>query len=116
LLSSIRVVAQVISYELLLGVLLLAIGITTGSYNMIELCLIQSSCWNMFPLLPFVSLSFIVMLIETNRIPFDMVEAESEIVAGVYTEYSSISFTLFFLALTKKVLSLSLFTIQSIVL
>jgi NADH-quinone oxidoreductase subunit H len=98
LLGAIRAIAQMISYELILGVIVMIILLVTGSLN---LCLIvyyqHLSTWLCFPLLPIVGITYVVLLAETNRIPFDLPEAEAELVAGYNVEYSSVTFALFFL-------------------
>jgi NADH-quinone oxidoreductase subunit H len=98
LLGAIRAIAQMISYELILGVIIMIILLVTGTLNLSLIVYYQHlSTWLCFPLLPIVSLTYIVLLAETNRIPFDLPEAEAELVAGYNVEYSSITFALFFL-------------------
>ena len=90
-----------------LGFILAAVGLCAGSLNLIDIVLAQKDvffCWFLFP---YVVIFFIVMLAETNRIPFDLAEAESEIVAGYNVEYSGIMFALFFLAEYSNMLIMS---------
>jgi len=98
LLGAIRAIAQMISYELILGVIIMIILLTTGTLNLSLIVYYQHlATWLCFPLLPVVSMTYIVLLAETNRVPFDLPEAEAELVAGYNVEYSSITFALFFL-------------------
>lgn len=98
LLGSLRAISQMISYELTLGTVFLIIVIITGSLNFLEIVYYQwfsgSLC---LPLLPITIFTFIALLAETNRVPFDLPEAEAELVAGYNVEYSSIFFAMFFL-------------------
>jgi len=93
-----RSTAQMISYEIVLGFILLIVALFAGSLNLKDIVLAQTSIWFFIPLAPLVIIFFIAMLAETNRIPFDLPEAEAELVAGYNTEYSSIIFAMFFLA------------------
>jgi NADH:ubiquinone oxidoreductase subunit H len=98
LLGALRAVAQMISYEIVFGTCIIIVIFFTGSANLTDIVLSQSSTFNFFPLFP-VSLIFLIALFaETNRAPFDLPEAESEIVAGYNVEYASITFAMFFLA------------------
>jgi NADH-quinone oxidoreductase subunit H len=98
LLGSIRAVAQMISYELVLGAVILMILAVTGTLNFFDIVYYQHiSVWLCFPLIPIIGVTYVVMLAETNRVPFDLPEAESELVAGYNVEYSSITFAMFFL-------------------
>jgi NADH-quinone oxidoreductase subunit H len=98
LLGGLRSVAQMISYEVSIGLIIIPILILSGSSNLIDIVFIQSkSVWYCFPLLPLCFIFFISILAETNRSPFDLPEAEAELVAGYNVEYSSIIFAMFFL-------------------
>jgi NADH-quinone oxidoreductase subunit H len=96
-LGSIRSAAQMISYEISLGFIILSIVLLSSSLNYVTLTLSQRIIWFIFPLLPCFFLFVIIMLAETNRTPFDLAEAEAELVAGYNVEYSSIVFAFFFL-------------------
>lgn len=98
-LGALRSIAQLLSYELALSLLILPIVLFTGSLNYNYIVYIQTiSTWLLFPLLPCSVLYFICILAETNRIPFDLLEAEAELVAGYYTEFSGFWFASFFLS------------------
>jgi len=110
-LGSIRSVAQMISYEVCIGFILLIIVLITGSFNLIDIVMVQQNYnWLMiFQLLLFI-IFLICILAETNRHPFDLPEAESELVSGYNTEYSSMSFALFFLGEYGNMLLMSSLT------
>ncbi len=97
--GAIRSAAQMISYELSVGLVIISVLLTTGSLNLYEIVLIKSKLpfWIDILMLPMSVIFFISMLAETNRLPFDLPEAESELVAGYNVEYSSMTFALFFL-------------------
>jgi NADH-quinone oxidoreductase subunit H len=97
-LGALRTVSQMVSYELILGFIILFIVLITGSANLAVITDFQEDCYLAPALLPFVFISFLASLAETNRAPFDLPEAEAELVAGYNVEYSSIGFALFFLA------------------
>src|SRR5271154_668900 len=97
LMGSLRTTAQLISYELVIGLTLLTIVSTVSSYNINEIILFQKYTIFLLPLLPLFPILYISALAETNRVPFDLVESESELVSGAFTEYSSFSFALIFL-------------------
>ncbi len=99
-LGSLRSAAQMISYEVSIGFIIVGVLITTGSLNLTEIVLAQKGDYGLFswywlPHLPMVVLFFVSALAETNRPPFDLPEAESELVAGYQVEYSSTPFLLF---------------------
>ena len=97
-LGSLRSAAQMISYEVSLGLLILPVILLSGSLNFSEIVTAQEkTVWFVFPLLPCAVMFFASMLAETNRAPFDLPEAEAELVAGYNVEYSSIIFAMFFL-------------------
>nr|ALO20625.1 NADH dehydrogenase subunit 1 [Melicertum octocostatum] len=98
-LGSLRAAAQMISYEVSIGLIIISVILCSGSLNLINIVQAQEQLiWFIFPLLPAGFMFFISCLAETNRAPFDLTEGESEIVSGYNVEYSSMSFALFFLA------------------
>jgi NADH-quinone oxidoreductase subunit H len=108
-LGAMRASAQMVSYEIAMGFCLVVVLMVSGSMNMSEIVMSQGRgqmaddglgflSWNWLPLLPIFIVYFISGLAETNRHPFDVVEGESEIVAGHMIEYSGMSFAMFFLA------------------
>ena len=97
-LGSLRSTAAMISYELILSSAILIIIILTGSFNITSIIENQQAIWYILPLLPVFIFYFISILAETSRTPFDLQEAESELVAGFFTEHSSVPFVFFFLA------------------
>lgn len=110
-LGGIRSAAQMISYELSLSTLFLCIFLFTGSASFYDIVMAQSFVWFIFPLFPVWILFVIVSLAETNRAPFDLPEAEAELVAGYNVEYSSIIFVLFFLAEYGNMLIMSFLSV-----
>lgn len=97
-LGSLRSTASMISYELVLSAAVIIVILLTGSFNFSVIIEQQQAIWFVVPLLPVFILFFISILAETSRTPFDLQEAESELVAGFFTEHSSIIFVFFFLA------------------
>lgn len=98
LLGAIRAVAQLISYELGMAIAAIPVILCSESLNLIDIVNSQKDFFNLFLLLPSSIIFFICIVAETNRAPFDLPEAEAEIVAGYNIEYSGIPFALFFLA------------------
>lgn len=98
LLGGLRSAAQVISYEIAMGLSLVAVILYTGSLSTGDIVDAQASGWYFYLLIPSFVIYMISMVGETNRAPFDLPEAESELVGGFHTEYSSMKFALFFLA------------------
>ena len=98
LLGGLRSSAQVISYELAMGLSFVAVFLYAGSMSTSEIVDAQTSLWYAVALLPSFAVYLISMVGETNRAPFDLPEAEGELVGGFHTEYSSLKFALFFLA------------------
>ena len=96
-LGALRSAAQMISYEVSIGLIIISVLITSGSLNLTEIVMKQQKMWYVIPHFPMFIIFFISTLAETNRAPFDLPEAESELVAGYNVEYSSMSFGLFFL-------------------
>lgn len=97
-LGSLRSTAQLISYELILSSAILLVIFLTGSLNLTVIIEAQRSIWFIVPLLPIFIVFFIGSVAETNRAPFDLAEAESELVSGFMTEHSAVIFVFFFLA------------------
>lgn len=107
LLGGLRSVSQMISYEVSISLCIIPILFLTGSLNLIDIVFIQTqSVWYIFPLFPLSVIFFISILAETNRSPFDLPEAEAELVAGYNVEYSSIIFAMFFLLRRYRLLDL----------
>ena len=98
LLGGLRSSAQMISYEVAMGLALVAVFLYAGSMSTSEIVAAQEQVWYAFILLPSFVIYVISMVGETNRAPFDLPEAEGELVGGFHTEYSSLKFALFFLA------------------
>jgi NADH-quinone oxidoreductase subunit H len=98
LLGALRSAAQVISYEVAMGLALAAVFLYSGSLSTSEIVSAQGKLWYALPLIPSFLMYLVAMVGETNRAPFDLPEAESELVAGFHTEYASIKFAMFFLA------------------
>ena len=99
-----------ISYELILSSAILVIILLAGSFNFTSIIESQQAVWYIIPLLPIFILYFISILAETSRTPFDLQEAESELVAGFFTEHSSIIFVFFFLAEYSSIVLFSCIT------
>ena len=95
--GALRSAAQMISYELGMGFILLLIFLMVGSLNLTDIVLAQQKVWFFIPLFPAAMIWLVCILAETNRAPFDLPEAEAELVAGYFTEYSAMGFALFFL-------------------
>jgi NADH-quinone oxidoreductase subunit H len=96
-LGSLRSAAQMVSYEVSIGLVLITVLLCVGSLNLTDIVLAQEKVWFCIPLFPLLIMFFISCLAETNRAPFDLPEAEAELVAGYNVEYSSMGFALFFL-------------------
>ena len=96
-LGAMRSAAQMISYEVSLGLVIITVVMAAGSLNLSDIVRAQRDLWFFIPLFPMFIIFFISTLAETNRAPFDLPEGESELVAGYFVEYSSMSFALFFL-------------------
>lgn len=106
-LGSLRSAAQMVSYEVSIGLILITVLLCVGSLNLTEVVLAQQPIWFCVPLFPLFILFFISCLAETNRAPFDLPEAEAELVAGYNVEYSAMGFTLFFLGEYANILVMS---------
>jgi len=96
-LGSIRSAAQMISYEVSIGIIIINVLLCVGSLNLKDIVLAQKNIWFIIPLFPMFVIFFISALAETNRPPFDLPEAESELVAGYQTEYSGMMYAMFWL-------------------
>ena len=96
-LGALRSAAQMVSYEISLGICLINVCLCLGTLNLSEIIIGQEDVWLIFPLLPVSIMFFIGCLAETNRHPFDLPEAEAELVSGYNVEYSAMGFALFFL-------------------
>ena len=96
-LGAIRSAAQMISYEVSIGVIIINVLLCVGSLNLTDIVLAQEKIWFVIPLFPMFVIYFISALAETNRPPFDLPEAEAELVAGYQTEYSGMMYAMFWL-------------------
>ena len=96
-LGSIRSAAQMVSYEVSIGIIIINVLLCVGSLNLSDIVLAQQNLWFIIPLFPMFVIFFISALAETNRPPFDLPEAEAELVAGYQTEYSGMMYAMFWL-------------------
>ena len=96
-LGSIRSAAQMVSYEVSIGIIIVNVLLCVGSLNLSDIVLAQKKIWFIVPLFPMFVIFFISALAETNRPPFDLPEAEAELVAGYQTEYSGMMYAMFWL-------------------
>ncbi len=96
-LGAIRSAAQMVSYEVSIGVIIINVLLCVGSLNLTDIVLAQDKIWFIIPLFPMFVIFFISALAETNRPPFDLPEAEAELVAGYQTEYSGMMYAMFWL-------------------
>jgi len=110
-LGSLRSAAQLISYEIVMLITLLPVFLQASSINLITIVLKQEYCYNVIIFFPCFVLCLITMLAETNRVPFDSPEAESELVSGYNVEYSAVGFVFFFLAEYSNIIMASCFMI-----
>ncbi|MBX6368533.1 MAG: NADH-quinone oxidoreductase subunit NuoH [Rhodospirillales bacterium] len=111
-LGALRSAAQMVSYEVSIGFVIVCVLLLAGSLNLTQIVVAQDRGWgflgwNWLPLLPMFVVFLVSMLAETNRAPFDLPEGESELVAGFFVEYSSMSFALFFLGEYANMLLMS---------
>ena len=109
-LGSLRSTAQLISYELILSSVILIVVLLSGSLNLSVIIEAQKSIWFIIPLLPIFIIFFIGAVAETNRAPFDLAEAESELVSGFMTEHSASIFVFFFLAEYSSIVLICILT------
>ena len=105
-LGAIRSAAQMVSYEVSIGIIIINVLLCVGSLNLSQIVLAQKNVWFIFPLFPMFVVFFISTLAETNRPPFDLPEAESELVAGYQTEYSGMMYAMFWLGEYANILLL----------
>ena len=115
-LGALRSAAQMVSYEVSMGFVIITVLICVGSLNLTDIVLAQKGdygvfSWYWLPLLPMFVIFFVSTLAETNRSPFDLPEGESELVAGFFVEYSSMTFALFFLGEYANILLMSSMTV-----
>ena len=96
-LGSIRSAAQMVSYEVSIGIIIINVLLCVGSLNLTDIVLAQEKIWFIIPLFPMFVIFFISALAETNRPPFDLPEAEAELVSGYQTEYSGMMYAMFWL-------------------
>ena len=96
-LGAIRSAAQMVSYEVSIGIIIINVLLCVGSLNLKDIVLAQKDLWYVIPLFPMFVIFFISALAETNRPPFDLPEAEAELVAGYQTEYSGMMYAMFWL-------------------
>lgn len=106
-LGALRSAAQMISYEIPMGFCVLCVVVCSGSFNLTTIVLAQSDVWFFIPLFPVFIIFSVCMLAETNRHPFDLPEAEAELVSGYNVEYSAMTFALFFLGEYANMLLMS---------
>jgi NADH-quinone oxidoreductase subunit H len=109
-LGALRAAAQMVSYEVSIGFVIVSVLLCVGSLNLSAVVEAQRTVWFCIPLLPMFVVFFISGLAETNRSPFDLVEGESELVAGFFVEYSSMTFALFYLGEYANMILMSAMT------
>ena len=109
-LGALRSAAQMVSYEVSMGLVIISVLLCVGSLNLSDIIEAQRTVWFALPLFPMFIVFFISTLAETNRAPFDLPEGESELVAGYFVEYSSMSFALFFLGEYANMILMSAMT------
>ena len=109
-LGALRAAAQMVSYEVSIGFVMVSVLLCVGSLNLSAIVEAQKTVWFCIPLFPMFVVFFISALAETNRSPFDLVEGESELVAGFFVEYSSMSFALFYLGEYANMILMSAMT------
>jgi len=109
-LGAMRSAAQMVSYEVSMGFVMVTVLLCVGSLNLTDIVRAQQDLWFVIPLFPMFIIFFISTLAETNRAPFDLPEGESELVAGFFVEYSSMSFALFFLGEYANMILMSALT------
>jgi NADH-quinone oxidoreductase subunit H len=109
-LGALRSSAQMVSYEVAMGFVIITVLLCVGSLNLSDIVRAQERVWFAVPLLPMFVIFFIAALAETNRHPFDLPEAEAELVAGYQVEYSAMTFALFFLGEYANMILMSAMT------
>ena len=106
-LGALRSAAQMISYEVSIGIILITVLLPVGSLNLTDIVLAQKDVWFIIPFFPIFVLFFISSVAETNRHPFDLPEAEAELVSGYNVEYSSVGFAFFFIGEYANIIFMS---------
>jgi len=109
-LGALRSAAQMVSYEISMGLVIVTVLMCVGSLNLSDIVMAQKDMWFIIPLFPMAIIFFISTLAETNRHPFDLPEAEAELVAGYNVEYSAMTFALFFLGEYANMILMSAMT------
>jgi NADH-quinone oxidoreductase subunit H len=109
--GALRSAAQMVSYEVSIGLILVSILICVGSLNFIDIVFFQNYLFFVIPFFPLFLMFLVSILAETNRAPFDLPEAESELVSGFNVEYASMGFALFFLAEYGSIILMSALTV-----
>jgi len=109
--GALRSAAQMVSYEVSIGLILISVLLCVGSLNFIEIISFQNFIFFIVPLFPLFLMFLVSILAETNRAPFDLPEAESELVSGYNVEYASMGFALFFLAEYSSMILMSALTV-----
>ena len=110
-LGALRSAAQMVSYEVSIGFVMITVLMVVGSLNLSDIVMAQQKIWFVIPLLPMAVVFFISALAETNRVPFDLPEAESELVAGYQVEYSAMTFGLLFMGENANLILMSGLTV-----
>ena len=110
-LGALRSAAQMVSYEVSMGFMIITVLLLVGSLNLTDIVMAQKDIWFVVPLFPMAVIFFVSTLAETNRHPFDLPEAETELVAGFNVEYSSMTFSLFFLGEYANMILMSAMTV-----
>jgi NADH-quinone oxidoreductase subunit H len=106
-LGALRSAAQMVSYEVSIGLIIISVILCSSSLNLTDIVLSQEEIWYIIPLFPSFLMFFISSLAETNRPPFDLPEAEAELVSGYNVEYSSMTFALFFIGEYANIILMS---------
>lgn len=109
-LGALRSTAQMVSYEVSIGLIIICVILCAGSLNLSEIIISQENMWYVVPLFPLFLMFFVSALAETNRAPFDLPEAEAELVSGYNVEYSAFGFALFFLGEYGNIIMMSSLT------
>ncbi len=110
-LGALRSAAQMVSYEVSIGFVIVTVLVCVGSLNLSDIVLAQKNLWFFIPLFPMFIVFFVSALAETNRAPFDLPEAEAELVSGYNVEYSAMAFALFFLGEYANMILMSALTV-----
>lgn len=109
--GAIRAAAQMISYEVAIGLIIISVVICAGELNLTTIVQAQKNIWYIIPLWPAFFMFYVSALAETARVPFDLPEGESELVSGYNVEYSAMTFAMFFLAEYTHIIFMSVFTV-----